>query len=41
MDKLTPLLDRAPSPEAMRQLRPGDLPRLASELRAEVISAAA
>jgi len=41
MDKLTPLLDRAPTPEAMRQLRPADLPRLAAELRAEVIAAAA
>jgi len=41
MDKLTPLLDRAPTPEAVRQLRPNDLPRLAAELRAEVIAAAA
>ncbi len=41
MDKLTPLLDRAPTPEAIRQLRPADLPRLATELRNEVISAAA
>jgi len=41
MDKLTPLLDRAPTPEAIRQLRPSDLQRLAEELRAEVISAAA
>ena len=41
MDRLTPLLDRAPTPEALRKLRPDDLPRLAGELRAEVISAAA
>ncbi|MCA3559999.1 MAG: 1-deoxy-D-xylulose-5-phosphate synthase [Aestuariivirga sp.] len=41
MDKLTPLLDRAPTPEAIRLLSPKDLPRLANELRAEVISAAA
>jgi 1-deoxy-D-xylulose-5-phosphate synthase len=41
MDKLTPLLDRAPTPEAIRQLRPNELTRLADELRAEVISAAA
>lgn len=41
MDKLTPLLDRVPSPEALRGLRPTDLPRLAAELRAEVIAAAA
>ncbi|PZF76828.1 1-deoxy-D-xylulose-5-phosphate synthase [Aestuariivirga litoralis] len=41
MDKLTPLLDRAPTPEAIRQLSPADLPRLADELRAEVIAAAA
>jgi len=41
MDKLTPLLDRAPTPEAIRQLRPADLPRLAKELRDEVIAAAA
>ena len=41
MDKLTPLLDRAPTPEAIRQLRPSDLQRLAEELRAELISAAA
>jgi 1-deoxy-D-xylulose-5-phosphate synthase len=41
MDRLTRLLDRAPTPEAVRQLHPRDLHRLASELRAEVISAAA
>lgn len=41
MDRLTSLLDRAPNPEALRRLRPDDLPRLAAELRAEVISAAA
>ena len=41
MDKLTPLLDRAPTPDAIRQLRPADLPRLAHELRTEVIAAAA
>lgn len=41
MDKLTPLLDRAPTPEAIRQLRAADLPRLANELRTEIISAAA
>ena len=41
MDKLTPLLDRAPDPEALRHLRQAELPRLAAELRAEVISAAA
>ncbi len=41
MDRLTSLLDRVPAPEALRRLRPSDLPRLASELRAEVISAAA
>lgn len=41
MDRLTPLLDQVPTPEALRKLCPDDLPRLASELRAEIISAAA
>ena len=41
MDKLTSLLDRSPTPEALRRLSRDDLPRVASELRAEVISAAA
>jgi 1-deoxy-D-xylulose-5-phosphate synthase len=41
MDRLTSLLDRVPSPETLRKLCPDELPRLASELRAEIISAAA
>jgi 1-deoxy-D-xylulose-5-phosphate synthase len=41
MDRLTSLLDRVPTPEALRLLSPADLPRLAAELRAEVIAAAA
>jgi 1-deoxy-D-xylulose-5-phosphate synthase len=41
MDRLTSLLDRAPTPQAMRRLRRDDLPRLAAELRAEVIASAA
>ena len=41
MDRLTSLLDRSPTPEALRRLSRDDLPRVASELRAEVISAAA
>jgi 1-deoxy-D-xylulose-5-phosphate synthase len=41
MDRLTFLLDRVPTPEALRGLRPADLPRLAAELREEVIAAAA
>lgn len=41
MDRLTSLLDRTPDPEALRRLRAEDLPRLAAELRAEVIAAAA
>jgi 1-deoxy-D-xylulose-5-phosphate synthase len=41
MDRLTSLLDRVPTPEALRRLLPSELPRLAGELRAEVISAAA
>lgn len=41
MDRLTSLLDRVPTPEALRQLCPDELPRLAAELRAEVIAAAA
>jgi 1-deoxy-D-xylulose-5-phosphate synthase len=41
MDRLTSLLDRAQTPEALRRLQLHDLPRLAAELRAEVIAAAA
>jgi len=41
MDRLTSLLDRVPTPEALRRLEAEDLPRLASELRAEVIASAA
>lgn len=41
MDRLTPLLDRVPNPVALRRLCPDELPRLAGELRAEVIAAAA
>jgi 1-deoxy-D-xylulose-5-phosphate synthase len=41
MDRLTSLLDRVPTPEALKRLLPAELPRLAAELRAEVISAAA
>ncbi len=41
MDRLTSLIDRVPTPEALRRLLPTDLPRLAAELRAEVIAAAA
>ncbi|MCA3574449.1 MAG: 1-deoxy-D-xylulose-5-phosphate synthase, partial [Aestuariivirga sp.] len=41
MDRLTSLLDRVPTPEALRRLAPDELPRLAGELRAEVISSAA
>ena len=41
MDRLTSLLDRVPTPEALRELRPTDLTRLAAELRAEIIAAAA
>ena len=41
MDRLTSLLDRAPTPEALRRLNRDDLPRLAAELRTEVIAAAA
>ncbi len=41
MDRLTSLLDRVPTPEALRCLVPADLPRLAAELRAEIIAAAA
>jgi 1-deoxy-D-xylulose-5-phosphate synthase len=41
MDRLTPLLDRVPTPEALRRLAADELPRLAGELRAEVISSAA
>ena len=40
MDRLTSLLDRVPTPEALRRLSPAELPRLAAELRAEVIGAA-
>ena len=40
MDRLTSLLDRVPSPEALRRLSPAELPRLANELRNEVIAAA-
>ena len=41
MDRLTSLLDRSPTPEALRRLSRTELPRVAAELRAEVISAAA
>ena len=41
MKQPTPLLDRTPTPEALRQLDIKDLPQLADELRAEVIAAAA
>ncbi len=35
----TPLLDLAPTPEALRRLRPDQLPQLAEELRSEMVSA--
>ncbi len=41
MDGLTPLLDRVPDPQVLRTLSPADLPRIAAELRAETIAAAA
>ncbi len=41
MKQPTPLLDRTPTPEALRQLDIEDLPQLADELRAEIIAAAA
>ncbi|WP_395688752.1 1-deoxy-D-xylulose-5-phosphate synthase [Aestuariivirga sp.] len=41
MDRLTSLLDRTQTPAALRRLSPDELPRLAAELRAEVIAAAA
>jgi len=36
---VTPLLDLAPTPEQLRQLKPEQLPQLAEELRAEMIDA--
>ncbi|MEN5297218.1 1-deoxy-D-xylulose-5-phosphate synthase [Brucella sp. TWI559] len=36
---ITPLLDKAPTPEALRALPEQDLPRLAEELRAELVDA--
>lgn len=39
MKPATPLLDRAPTPEALRQLPESDLRQLADELRAETIDA--
>lgn len=36
---ITPLLDKAPTPEALRALAEQDLPKLAEELRAELIDA--
>lgn len=41
MTKPTPLLDRAPTPDALRLLDIEDLPQIAEELRADVIAAAA
>ena len=41
MTRLTPLLDRVPTPEALRGLERGDLAQIATELRAETIAAAA
>jgi 1-deoxy-D-xylulose-5-phosphate synthase len=41
MDRLTSLLDRTPTPEAIRRLHRDELQRFAAELRAEVIAAAA
>jgi 1-deoxy-D-xylulose-5-phosphate synthase len=35
----TPLLDRAPTPDKLRQLTEGELPQLAAELRAEMVDA--
>ncbi|WP_090704175.1 MULTISPECIES: 1-deoxy-D-xylulose-5-phosphate synthase [unclassified Beijerinckia] len=35
----TPLLDRVPTPDKLRELSPGDLPQLADELRQETIDA--
>ena len=40
MDRLTPLLDRTPTPDTLRTLGKDDLPQLADELRAEIIAAA-
>ncbi|MDT6940259.1 1-deoxy-D-xylulose-5-phosphate synthase [Brucella pseudogrignonensis] len=36
---ITPLLDKAPTPEALRALPEQDLPKLAEELRAELVDA--
>jgi len=41
MSLATPLLDQISSPEELRRLPAGDLPKLAEELRAETIDAAA
>lgn len=40
MDRLTPLLDRTPTPDSLRTLGKSDLPQLADELRSEIIAAA-
>jgi 1-deoxy-D-xylulose-5-phosphate synthase len=36
---ITPLLDKAPTPDALRELPEQDLPKLAEELRAELVDA--